>query len=466
MKRLQWADVGVLVVSAVLLVALCSPGYESRSFWFDEAETVRMARLPLMPHVSQLLAGDFHSQYFFFLQLLYFVGMHFWIQAVPLSELTLRVPSTVAAVLCLPAMLWLARRLFDERCARYAVVLLATSMVCIHYAQEARCYTLLLLLLLVGARLFWRALDEPAPASWACWVVAALLAFYTHAYAALVILAQSVYVLVDPARRGRHLRALLLADTAILGGSLLALRVLRSGGTEALNWADRPVTLTDVFHLLHAWANGSNVVLAMAAVVVAAGVWSLRRACNDSLAFVGLWLVLPLLLVFVGSVSLTRLWVPRYLIVAFPAWILLLSACLCQLRPRRCAPLLVLLMLVASFPVWRDWALDNPGRDPWREVATLIRAQQREDDAFTFLPWTMHEPFALYRFDLAPGHHYVREDEPDRPVAPRIWVIESNGDDDPPAEVKQRYRDYRLTEHARVPALGSSRPIQVWLYER
>jgi 4-amino-4-deoxy-L-arabinose transferase-like glycosyltransferase len=80
---------------------------------------------------------------------------------------------------------------FNRQVGLWAGVFAACSPIHIYYSQEARGYSLLLLLLVLGYILLWRALRLRTLMSWTLAVIASTLALYTH-YLAIVGLLPSV----------------------------------------------------------------------------------------------------------------------------------------------------------------------------------------------------------------------------------------------------------------------------------
>ncbi len=153
---------------------------------------------------------------------LYFLMTRFWMQTLgaPL-EWMFRSPLTVSrslpaliSLLALPAMYALAWELF----ASHSIALLATTLIALSpfdvlFAQTARQYSLLTVMVVVSSYLLLRALrltNAPAsnrlhhyrkpPPLWHCWALygfSAALGLYTHPFFALTLAGHAVYVGLD-----------------------------------------------------------------------------------------------------------------------------------------------------------------------------------------------------------------------------------------------------------------------------
>jgi hypothetical protein len=144
------AAVAVVVAGGLLL------RFWTRSdLWFDEALSVDVARLPLN-ELREALAHDGHPP-------LYYVLLHLWMRVFGESDLAVRSLSGLFAVAALPLAWRLGDRLGGRRAAFAAFLVLVSSPFAIRYATEARMYTLVMLLVLIGALALRSALETGGP---------------------------------------------------------------------------------------------------------------------------------------------------------------------------------------------------------------------------------------------------------------------------------------------------------------
>lgn len=144
---------------------------------------------------------------------LYFALARFWMQVFGSSLTASRSLPALLSLLSLPLMYLLAWELFaSEAAALLSMVLLALSPFDVLFAQTARQYSLLTLLVIASQFLLLRALrlSKPEASSrrgasrqpfpWQAWVwysLSVALGLYTHPFFALTIAAQMVYVALD-----------------------------------------------------------------------------------------------------------------------------------------------------------------------------------------------------------------------------------------------------------------------------
>lgn len=174
---------------------------------------------------------------------LYFVLARFWMVGLGSSIAVLRSFSALTSLLSLPVMYLLAQALYqDQRMGVMALALLAVSPLQILYAQEARPYSLWVLMTLLSSWTLLRALRLQQWQAWGYFSLTTLLALYTYPLALFIALGQALYVgllgrLGDAG--GRSLRSCLIAlATALLGFSPWLVALIQNGqrGAQLAAW--------------------------------------------------------------------------------------------------------------------------------------------------------------------------------------------------------------------------------------
>ena len=262
---------GVLLALECLLaltLALLFIGRES--FWLDEALSVFIAKRS-WPSMTQLLAHREANQG------LYYIFLHFWLH-LGSSEAIVRGLSAVFAVATVPVMYLLGKQLFDKRVGLMAGLLMATNGFWLQYAQEARAYSLVLLLTALSSYAFLRALEAPSKQRWACYAALSALAIYAHFFAGFVVFAQFTSLLLL-SRRDIPWKALTASAVAI-GVLLVPLAAFVLTAKGQLDWV-APPNLHKVLGIFVLLSGGRVLIFAYflpaaAASIVAIEAW--RRA--------------------------------------------------------------------------------------------------------------------------------------------------------------------------------------------
>ena len=129
----------IILIGAVLRV------YDlgAESFWFDEIFTIHFVSLDLPTLIQQLTTEVEMTRH-----AVYYLSAHFWVLPSGISEVSIRSLSVIFGVLSIGMMYLVGRQLFGENVGLISSFLMAVSEFQIYHSQEARFYSLLVLLTL------------------------------------------------------------------------------------------------------------------------------------------------------------------------------------------------------------------------------------------------------------------------------------------------------------------------------
>ena len=196
------------VIAVTTLAALLRLVYLGReSLWLDELFSVAFANLngqTLWRVVSTAEAN----------MALYYYLLHFWIR-LGQSEAMIRSLSAVTGLMTVPVVYLLGKRMFGTRVALLGALLLAANTFHIRYSQEARGYSLVVLLITLSCLFFVRAMERESRSDWAWYVVTGTLAVYSHFFALLVLVSGYASLVMFPPRNVPWRR--LLVSVALIG---------------------------------------------------------------------------------------------------------------------------------------------------------------------------------------------------------------------------------------------------------
>jgi uncharacterized membrane protein len=147
---------------------------------------------------------------------LYFILTRFWVQLFGNSVAVTRSLSAVFSLLALPCMYWLCIELFESSVTAWlAVAILAVSPFQLVYAQEARPYSLLVIVILLSSATLLRGIRLKTNSSWAIYAATVALGFYAHLLFALVAIGHGIYiVIIEKFRFNKTVVGYLLASMA------------------------------------------------------------------------------------------------------------------------------------------------------------------------------------------------------------------------------------------------------------
>ncbi len=360
----RW-PVAVTVAATLLAVALGLWRLGRRSFWYDEAFTVGIVDRPLGDVIWRLTHWEVNQSPYYLL----FSG---WFR-LGQSESFLRLLSVAFAVAAVPAIYVLGRRIADARVGAVAAVLLAVHPLVVQWGQQLRAYSMVVFLVIVATILLLRAVDEPGNTSRSVlYAIVAAVTIYTQFFALLVIVAHLVWVaLLRPMPR----RVVVAATAALAVLALPLAWYLATYHGDPLAWVSGSGNSILVAARGLTGGRGMNVVAYTLAVL--AGLWALARQGAKAgspllrdrptwtLVLPLLWLVLPLAITVVVSLTAKPLLEARFLIVVVPALVLVAAYGLCRLRWRSVAVVLTAALLAVSVDGLSIWYRGQMFED-WR----------------------------------------------------------------------------------------------------
>ena len=297
----------LLAVIVLLGAALRLYDLASRSIWYDEGFTLALA---------QRIDWSFS---FFNVDTttdapLLAILVHLWewvLSWIPglapgsfAYDYLIRLIPCVFAILAVPLTFAVCRRAFeDERAALIAAFLCAISPFQIFYAQELKSYSLYLALSLASVYCLLQALETGRRGYWAGLVVCLTLCVYSHFFSAWNVLLVNLYFLLTWRRYGKHLRAWIVSQTALvllcLPAAILAFQA-NAIVTRITNIYTIPPDTKSAFitfktffagygpHALVYWP-----LFLIAAVLFLYGLWSLRNR-RQALIFAFVFVFVPI----------------------------------------------------------------------------------------------------------------------------------------------------------------------------
>jgi len=419
------ASVFTLSLLAAAAAALRFLFLVRKPFWFDECFSVEVARLSWHDFGRLLWRREANMS-------LYYLLLRGWLHFGS-SPFFIRSLSVIISLATLPAIFWLAWKLFDRRVALLAAALMSFNAYHIRYAQEARSYSLFVLLATLSSGFFVAALREPSRRNRLGYVLASVLAVYAHLYALLLLAAQWL----ASSLRGQHqmrmcYHALRRVWVWIGLASLPLLLFAAKTGAGPIRWIQRP-GFRDVAEFAERIAGNAGVPLLLlyAAVYFAAimppkkGTRLFRGELNwvesdwDGwrLRFLLIWLIFPVALTVLLSLA-RPLFLGRYFIFCLPALVILAAAGLAKLRRTwllaGTLAAMLLLSLQGTFSYYdHDFDLE---RDGMEAATNYVLDHSQPGDAILFHIAEARVPYGFFRSirASAPGPEIIYPRHGDR----------------------------------------------------
>ena len=390
-------------------------GLTRRSLWLDEVMThTSLAK----PSIAEMLKDVEIS-----LPSFYFLAVRGWIWLWGLTDASLRLPSALLGVICLPVTLIVWRPIIGQRASLWATIMLALNSYHIDYSQDAKMYISIWLLATISSGMFLRIVlssdNRRATSDLICYGITNALLPLINYVGIVPIAAQCFFGLVLAIWRPKRTWAVVDLGVVAVIASIPTILWALPGAIEAsdhrqgiswippLFWWQVP---REVYGFLGAILLGyrqssenpvgilANFLAVMYLPCLAAVVFLLIRSLLHALkshnvyiehnqvsslseydrfrkeivVFLAIWLVAPIIGDLAFSLFIRPLWgPPRYLFGAAPALLLWLGVALGDIRRRE------LLVAVTTTLLCVNSAMITFGRVtvtriPWPEVAAAI----------------------------------------------------------------------------------------------
>lgn len=382
---------GALVLAAVLRFTALG----ARSWWRDEAVTVELLRLPFGDLLRTIPESEGTPP-------LYYVLAWIWSRAFGDSEAGLRSFSALVGTLTVLVVYLAGRELISRRAGIVAAYLAASSPLLVWHDQDARAYSLLVLLSALSFLFFLRLRRAPSALVTAGFTAASALALLTHYFALFIVLPEIVWLLVS---RGTRRAAIVpAAVTAGIGLALVPLALAQSGN---VSWVAEVPRLRRVIEVAQGFLVGpqppwevSVTVLAGVVFLVAMGLLVLRgsefeqRAVQPAAIVGGAAVLVPMVLALGGLDYVLA----RNLIVAWVPLALVVAGGLAARRAGAVGPAVALVTVVLGVGVVGSTATTPKfGAEDWRGAARALGPPPLGGRAIVLWPDAGVDPFLLYR---------------------------------------------------------------------
>ncbi|POG55517.1 glycosyltransferase [Haloferax marisrubri] len=361
-RRTNIAALGV-VVGVALAVRLYN--ITAWSLFNDELYSIGRASAP----IAELLfvTHDTHPP-------LHYLLLHYWMDFFGQSQLSVRSLSVVFSVATVVAVYLLGVELYNDRTGLAAALVTALSVYHVHYAQNARMYTLVAFLTAVSWYGFVVMKSSPHRGSLIYGPATALL-IYTHLWAVFVILAQNIYVLFSNDRTGLDLRRwgraqFLIGLCTIPVVAFYLSAIVSSDGAQALIAWLQPPSLYNIVELVRQFAGvarqyplvdgtGLSVPVAIVTVFIYAllvftavvrydSVDGFELTDLDSAGQLALLVLVPIVVPFILSYVFVPMFFYRYAAPASIGLFILVGKGIDNIETNTAAALVVAVLVVAS----------------------------------------------------------------------------------------------------------------------
>jgi mannosyltransferase len=403
-----------LLFSIVLMIGIFLRFYDlgTESIWLDEAASLKESVMSIQGMVASSNQPP-----------LYFLILRGWTNLFGISETAIRSLSAIFGVLTIVLVFLVGKSLINTRVALIGAFLTSLAAFPIQYSQDARGYSLLLMLSLLAYWFFVEILKKNTPGWYLAYIIACLLVSYTHFFGLFIISSQMIYIFIFFRRyklqRWKYFGTLAILIIALIPLGLLLKNNIRSLASNGF-WIPEPGigSLLNNLALFSGIGSVKNVLFVIFVMLAILGfftlkrvesqysqqkskkrrdiqVWQIQPDSPEITVLLLLWLFIPILIPFVESRLMTPIYQAKYAIGAFPALCLLVAKGLSNIKWQWIFYiLLIVIVVLSSIGLGQYYKYDV--KEQWREVVQLVDSKSKQGDVIVFCEEYYNTPFDYY----------------------------------------------------------------------
>jgi len=423
---------GILVVAIIL--RFFNLGLQS--LWYDEIVTLQISSHTFLEIWGYMMGGEYNPPLFYWVA-------HYALPILGGSEFGLRFVPMIFGILAIIPTYYLGKRIGGMWTGMGAAWMMTLSSYAIFYSQEARTYSLVLLLMTAGLYFYLGALETNRTRDWALAVLLFVLSVWAHFY---VMVFLAVAFAGTPLILGKPLNRNVLTWWAMIGfgslpiiGTAAGLAVLRA--TTNVPWGYQGLDV-----LVESYIEAAGAFFPVSIIFIALIVFSLVGKPDRRKVFLLAYSFIPLLIGIPVSYYISI--VPRYFIeMSAPLYIIIadgwepfsdlsgFGAYLKKMRPirwkqaRQVGAVLFLGLISLNLVTLPNYYAFS-AKDDWRDFAKDVGNVTAPGDAVVSVPGYRVDAEMWYYYDnrsdgtfVYPAYNISEVKEACRHTDGTCWVI-------------------------------------------
>jgi|GEM_PF-1368293 len=428
----------VMLMSIIFLgMFLRFYGLGTESLWLDEATSTLMAKQSL----STILFGqkDFAHPPLFY-SILHFVVIF------DDSEFFVRLPSAIFGTLSILLVYLLGLKFFGSREALISSFLMAISAMHITYSQEARSYSLMVLLVILTIYFFILAYESNQIFKWLFSAFSASVLVYTHFFGFFVIAAIGIFYLLDNfdftskrfKSQNMNKSFLISMGTFFLFSFPVIIWLFKELGytTGHKTWGMSQDGF--LYNIFINFSSYSTSLLIIYLLLLLSGMFFCLKDSRKWFSLLSVWLFMPLVAGY--FLAGTMPFQPRYLLFIMPAFLLFISKGLVSIAdylttdsnshnskyrkkkgvvsdtskkvsgkgikktPFVILPILFIVLALSYAPLYSYYTI--PQKNDWRGTSEYLESVTQPGDYVVALPGYIGKPLMYYYDNSSDGTFY------------------------------------------------------------
>jgi 4-amino-4-deoxy-L-arabinose transferase-like glycosyltransferase len=398
LKKLSYQKHSIFLIFAILLLGTALRLYRlgHQSLWNDEVWSVLISNSSVIEILTVSFWRDTH-------QPLYYLILNFFM-SFGKSEAILRLPSLIFGVMSIGFFYLILRNWLGEKYGYLGAFLLAISPFHIWYSQETRPYATLLFFGLLSIFFLQKLIKYRTNRFRAGFIISAATTYFTHSIALPFFLFIALYVFFCRSKQEWKYWIVTFGGIVLLISPTFLPLLMNPPSYSADPFRD--VNLAQIGYIFWAFSTGysfgpslvdlhfmsSNEVMqqyfifiiAVASLVgslVMYGLYKLWTKEKETFLLVILWLLVPIISIIVAATFSRHPINVRYVILAFPAFLISLTVGIAELRFKRMfLPAFLIFIFISSYSLYNYFEKPKYQRENTRAAAEFLAKYADKDD--------------------------------------------------------------------------------------
>jgi len=351
----------------------------------------------------------------------YHIILHYWMQIFGQSEFSVRFPALIFGVLSIFMIYKVGKEILNQEVGLLSALILAISPFHIHYSQEARPYSLLMLLSLVSIYYFVKFMRFNNKKDIGIYIVSTLIGIYTHYFIFFLLIFQNIYFFIYNIKNKKLVKDWLISQCTIALIFLLynpyffkhIIRVINGGFSHLIPYFSlfSIIKTFYIFILDFSFINADYcipcfyvnpfIIFLVGTVFLSLVFLGMKRLFvykknfkeliykNKKLVFLILYMTIPVIILYIIS-FITPLFQAKYVIYSSAPLYILISKGISGFKKRAKLPFIFLLLFLFSFVLFGYY--NDITKEQWREASNFIDKYSKKDDVIIY-------PYPTFVFD-------------------------------------------------------------------
>ena len=380
-----------LVIILVIGAALRFYDVEKEDIWLDESISIRFSDRSFMGTIAEDSKDNTPPTFDLFL--------NFWIRMFGKTALAVRSLSVVIGIISIYLIYIFSKELFGENVALISGLLLSISPFAINYSQEARSYSLLMLVSTCSMYFYVKILKESRNITALLHIFFTLLGLYTHVFGIFIPIIQNIHFFLSTHRKKKHSSKKWLLSQAIILLLYLPWIVIMADRFETFRdstgkWIDRATFFGPgqqaLFYTFYDFSGNS---ILAAIFFLSTFIYVVKYKSKDNLLLV--WLFLPILTVFVFSKFFTPVYVTRYFISSLVPFLIICAKAILEIQGNTFRIIILLVVVLSSLYV-NAVQYYEINKNEWSSAASHIMDERSLTEPMVVGPMYAVNPLLYY----------------------------------------------------------------------